>query len=176
MREFEGGATRDNNYHKPEFGGFLSPPVLRRFAAYMHKHRMQADRALRASDNWKKGMPRRDYLESLLRHTIDVWESITGDYTTPPPDTEEALCAVIFNAQGLLRELLLEREVPRVDKGNAQGVGYYSCNYQYMDRGSGLADEPVKLTGMATDKYAPKPETSHSTGWFSGLRNYREKR
>ena len=121
-------------------------------------------------------MPRRDYLESLLRHTIDVWEGITGDYTTPPPDTEEALCAVIFNAQGLLRELLLEREVPRVDEGNAQGVGYYSCNYQYMDRGSGLADEPVKLTGMATDKYAPKPETSHSTGWFSGLRNYREKR
>ena len=176
MRTFKGGATRDDNSDKPEFGGFLSPPVLRRFGAYLHKHRVGPNGEIRAGDNWKKGMPRREYLESLLRHTLDVWEHVTGDYITAPPDTEEALCAVMFNAQGLLRELLLAREVPRVDEGNAQGVGYNLRDLQNVARGSCVADEPVRLTGMATDKYAPESKTSHSTGWFGFLRSDRERR
>jgi len=115
IRQFSSGATRDTADGKPEFGGFLSPIVIRRFGEYMHKHRLQSDGALRASDNWKAGFPRRQTLESLLRHTIDVWEYVTGDSKEgeQPADVEDALCAVIFNSQSLLREILLKRDVAK---------------------------------------------------------------
>lgn len=112
MRTFETGATRDDDSTKADYRGFLSPLVLRRFGAYMTEHRVQADGTLRASDNWKKGIPRQEYLSSLLRHVLDYWCS-----TEHPPDPngekalEDLLCAIIFNAQGLLREHLLNRDI-----------------------------------------------------------------
>lgn len=118
MRKYTTGATRNDDKERPEFGGFLSPIVVRRFGEYMHKNRLQKDGTLRASDNWKKGMARRDYFESLFRHFIDVWEEITNDKdqeTTLNYEDDrilqEALCAILFNAQGLLREVLLGRDV-----------------------------------------------------------------
>jgi hypothetical protein len=39
MREFTTGATRNLDEDKHDYEGFLSPYVLRRFAAYMHEHR-----------------------------------------------------------------------------------------------------------------------------------------
>lgn len=120
VRKFEGGATRDIDDHKPEFGGYLSPIVLRRFGAYMLKHQNTAA-GRRGSDNWKAGMPRRVYLESLLRHTMDVWEGVTDDHIGVKPDIEEALCAVIFNAQGLLREILKNRNLGEKEDEQASG-------------------------------------------------------
>ena len=114
MREFTGGATRSPQDNKPEFAGFLSPIALRRFGKYMMVHQKQEDGKLRKSDNWKKGMPRRVYLESLLRHTFDVWEEVTADIHSTRPDRdklEEALCAIMFNSMGLLREVMLGRDV-----------------------------------------------------------------
>jgi len=121
MRTFGSGATRDTATDKPEFGGFLSPMVLRAFGEYMHKNRKQADGSLRASDNWKKGIPRRVYIESLLRHVVDVWGYITGDDSRDITYDEvlDALLAVIFNAQGLAREIIIGRDTgsPPVEIG-----------------------------------------------------------
>ena len=100
-RQFDSGATRDTEEGKLDYSGFLSPVVLERFAQYMHKHRVRGDGSVRDADDWKKGMPDDVYLKSLLRHVMDVWKAILEE-GTPNEDIEEALCAVIFNAQGIL--------------------------------------------------------------------------
>ena len=59
MRNFDTGATRDNDDEKMDYEGFLSPIVLKEFGRYMHKHRKQTDGKFRESDNWQKGMPKK---------------------------------------------------------------------------------------------------------------------
>lgn len=105
MREFESGATRDDDATKADYEGFLSPAVLERYGQYMLKHQKQADGQRRDSDNWQKGIPPNVYMKSLLRHVFDVWLYFRGR----PVDLEEALCAVMFNAMGILFETLEKR-------------------------------------------------------------------
>lgn len=107
MRTFDTGATRGFDDDKLDYEAFLSPLVIRRYAEYLHKHRIQADGKRRDSDNWQKGIPLSAYIKSLWRHLVDLWtfhrdpkQEIAG--TT----TEDALCAIIFNASGYLHELL----------------------------------------------------------------------
>lgn len=112
MRQFETGATRDSDSGKPDFRGFLSIPVIRLFGRYMHKHRQQADGQMRASDNWKKGIPQTAYIESGWRHWLDLvqeWEKGNG----LTPELEEAIGAMMFNVMGLAHELMNEE---RLDK------------------------------------------------------------
>ena len=109
IRTFKGGATRDTEQGKISYLGILSPRVLRRFGLYMSKHRAQRDGSLRNWDNWKAGMPRAVYLDSLLRHVQDLhyeWENKQEE-----PEVIELLCATLFNCQGLLHELLLGRSL-----------------------------------------------------------------
>lgn len=106
MREFDTGATRDTEEGKLDYEGFLSPLVLRRFAEYMHAHRVQADGNLRDSDNWQKGMPKEAYIKSGFRHFMDWWMEHRGH--DGREDIEEALCALLFNVQGYLHEHLKE--------------------------------------------------------------------
>jgi len=108
LRTFETGATRDIEEGKLDYEGFLSPLVLHCFAQYMHKHRIQADGSLRDSDNWQKGIPRDAYMKSLLRHLHALW--YIHRYGEPGETQEEALCAILFNAQGYLHEILIERQ------------------------------------------------------------------
>jgi hypothetical protein len=103
MREFATGATRDEDTEKLDYEGFLSPLVLRRYASYMHEHRLQADGKLRASDNWQKGIPREAYMKSLFRHFMDVWMIWREQYPLGRI-WEDTLCAMLFNLQGLLFE------------------------------------------------------------------------
>jgi hypothetical protein len=109
MRTFDTGATRDNDIDKPDFCGFLSPEVIIRFGDYMHEHRFQADGTKRAADNWRKGIPRSVYIESLFRHFIDLWQmhsmELDGD-EAGHKEIEDALCAILFNTQGYLYEFL----------------------------------------------------------------------
>lgn len=105
MREFETGATRNDDTDQLDYEGFLHPLALKRYAEYMHKHRFQGDGKLRSSDNWQKGMPKESYAKSLIRHTMDFWLAHRGQESHAREDIEDALCAIIFNAQGYLREL-----------------------------------------------------------------------
>ena len=107
MREFESGATRDDDVTKPDYEGFLSPIVLQRYAQYMNKHRKQADGKLRDSDNWQKGMDFDVYIKSGHRHFMDWWLIHRG--YDGRDDIEEALCALMFNVQGYLHELLKKK-------------------------------------------------------------------
>jgi len=109
VREFATGATRNNEEGKYDYEGFLSPLVIERFAEYMHKHRLQADGKLRDSDNWQKGMPRDAYMKSGYRHFMDWWKEHRG--LESREGIEEALCALLFNVQGYLHEVMLGRDV-----------------------------------------------------------------
>jgi hypothetical protein len=100
MRSFQTGATRHSDEGKLDFEGFLSPYALEAFARYMHHHRVQADGMLRSSDNWQKGIPKDAYMKSAWRHFFAVWKQ----YRATGEVSEEDLCALLFNVQGLLHE------------------------------------------------------------------------
>lgn len=104
MRDFDTGATRSSDAGKHDFEGYLSPLVIERFAEYMTQHRVQADGTTRASDNWQKGMPLDVYMKSGWRHFFDWWKAHRGHHIEY--GIEETLCALIFNAQGYLHEVL----------------------------------------------------------------------
>lgn len=104
MRQFETGATRDSDENKLDFEGFLSPLVIERYAEYMHSHRIQADGKLRDSDNWQLGITISAYMKSMWRHFFAVWK---GHRTSEIP--EEELCALLFNVNGLLLEVLKKK-------------------------------------------------------------------
>lgn len=122
IRKFETGATRDTEQGKFDYEGFLSPLALERYAAYMHKHRVQSDGSLRESDNWQKGIPLDAYMKSGWRHFMDWFKYHRG--TELPIDIEDVLCAVIFNAMGYLHEIIKKRRDPRTPEpiSNKAGV------------------------------------------------------
>lgn len=107
IRRFDSGATRDTSQQKLDPFGFISPVAMHRFSEYMHKHRLQSDGNLRDSDNWKKGMPKEEYVRSLIRHVMDFWLVASGEaprYDTKVTDPDEIACAIMFNIQGYLHE------------------------------------------------------------------------
>jgi len=111
MTGFASGATRSADDDKLDVEGFYHPAVMRRYAQYLHKHRKQADGKMRGSDNWQRGLPIPRYVKSLLRHMLDLWLHHRGQgHLAEYDDEEDCICAVLFNAQGLLLEKLVERE------------------------------------------------------------------
>ena len=109
VRVFDTGATRSNDAERIDPEGFLSPLALERYSEYLHKHRLQPDGSVRDSDNWQKGIPLDAYMKGLLRHVLHLWQRHRGWTVVDPKagvDIQEDLCAIIFNAQGYLHELL----------------------------------------------------------------------
>lgn len=118
VRKFDTGATRslDNGRDDPE--GYLSPIVIDRFNEYMTKHRLQPDGTMRASDNWQHGIPVSAYMKGMWRHFLHLWTRYRGLPVRDPgaaKDAEEDLCALMFNVQGMLFEIL-------VNKGNGKKI------------------------------------------------------
>ena len=108
MRRFDSGATRDSDDTKLDFEGFLSPLVIERFGEYMNRHRIQSDGQHRDSANWQAGIPKDAYMKSAWRHFLSWWKHHRG--WSDKEDLEESICAVIFNSQGYLHELLKEKK------------------------------------------------------------------
>ena len=112
IRKFETGATRDLDTNKLDFEGFISPLVTKRYAQYMHQHRIQPDGTLRSSDNWQKGIPPDAYAKSLVRHMEDFKLHHDGfPEEAVDPDLESVLSAILFNAQGYLFEILKKKKL-----------------------------------------------------------------
>ncbi len=108
MRRFETGATRNDDTNNLDYEGFLSPLVIQEFAKYMHRHRLQADGTLRASDNWQKGIPKEVYMKSGYRHFQDWWMEHRGHESRE--GMKDALTGLLFNVQGYLHEILKEEK------------------------------------------------------------------
>jgi hypothetical protein len=107
-RVFDTGASRDTDENKLDFEGFLSPLVLQRFAEFMHENRHMKDGSTRDSDNWQKGIPLNAYMKSGWRHFMDWWSDHRNHDSSE--NIEVALCALLFNVQGYLHEILKEGE------------------------------------------------------------------
>lgn len=110
VRKFETGATRDIDVDKYDYEAFLSPYTVERFAEYMHAHRKQADGTLRDGDNWQKGIPLDAYMKSAWRHFMDVWALHRDTSGVAKEDLETALCALKFNIDGYLHEVVKTRK------------------------------------------------------------------
>lgn len=106
VRKFKTGAFRDTDVQKLNYIGSLSPLVLRRFTQYMQEHNLKVGDLQRDEGNWKKGMPTQSYMKSKLRHIIDTWLTFEGYENY---DIEELLCAELFNVQGQLHNILVEK-------------------------------------------------------------------
>lgn len=107
MRKFATGAVRDDDESKIDPEGFLSPHVVRAFCEYMQEHQTQADGAKRSSDNWQRGIPLDAYMKSMWRHFLEVW-ALHRSPRDVSDAKREALCALMFNVQGYMHEVLKE--------------------------------------------------------------------
>ena len=116
IRQFNSGATRDSNDGKFDYEGFNHPLVDEAYGRYMHKHRKQADGKLRDSDNWQKLFGPKHCavcIKSLMRHLLDLRFLHRGYKRTDEKSglevtEEEALCAIIFNANAYLFKILTD--------------------------------------------------------------------
>ena len=108
MREFDSGALRDTNENKPNYAGFFSPLVLKRFGEYMLKHQQLPNGQRRNADNWK-GLFGDNHMqvchESKRRHDMDL-DLIMDGYENLSRDTlDEVLCAIMFNTMTMLYKI-----------------------------------------------------------------------
>lgn len=155
IRTFPTGATRDADNGKLDYEAFLSPPALKRYAEYMHKHRVQADGTLRDGDNWQKGIPIVQYMKSRYRHFMETWALHRGGRDFDPQQ-EDNLCAEIFNAFGMLHEILKAKKAAVAEQEGPFVIRHFSC---FSAPFSGLyrIDKPRRL--REGDMYLTLSET-----------------
>lgn len=112
VRQFDTGASRSADAGRYDPEGFLSPIAIERYCMYMAKHQKQPDGSMRSSDNWQKGLPIATYVKGMWRHFLHLWTRHRGHTVQDPmagTDTEEDLCALLFNVQGMLHETVKAR-------------------------------------------------------------------
>lgn len=110
IRTFDTGATRSPAEGKPEYAGYMTPEVVQAFGAYMLKHQTQSDGNKRDSRNWQKGIPLESYMQSIMRHFVEVWAKYEDyrrhGYTMATEETIDSLMALKFNVDGMAFEVL----------------------------------------------------------------------
>jgi hypothetical protein len=156
IRQFDSGATRDTSINKLEPFGFISPLALHRFSEYMNTHRLQSDGSLRSSDNWKKGIPIKVYVHSLIRHVMDFWLVMSGLKPRFDPHTTDAVeiaCAILFNVQGFLHEAL-QGKLDGAEVGEQSRIGMPQYGGPTVSKG--LSDDVdrafSRITNGASDE------------------------
>ncbi len=91
----------------------LSPLVLTAYCEYVRSHRLQGSKDARSDDNWQLGISPTSYMKSLWRHLLEAWRihreipAYKGENVAE--NMNDALCAIIFNAQGMLHERLKKK-------------------------------------------------------------------
>jgi hypothetical protein len=162
MRQFSSGATRDDETGKLDYEGFISPLVEKRFATYMHRHRVQADGQLRASDNWQKGIDQDAYMKSATRHFQDWRLHHDGFPREATESLEDALCALMFNTMGYLFEVL----VPQTVKVLPPHVGCCTTSHPGFERSAvewvRECCRPAKACPVKRPVQQPSPSDAHS--------------
>lgn len=159
MREFDTGATRDDNLTKSDYAGYLSPLVIQRFGEYMTKHRKQADGSLRASSNWKKGIPLQEYFSSGWRHFLDWWMEQEGYESRE--GLEDALCGLLFNVQGYLHvHLQAKLGSQQVKKDGPDNQGRHAPGQCWTAR-SPTTDTPDVDGEKTRHERGPEDKESH---------------
>ncbi len=111
-RKFNTGATRDNNTDKPNYAGFFSPLVIKRFGEYMMKHQVLPDGSKRNADNWKQLFGDNHAtvcFESNLRHVIDLWLIHDDMASLSRDEHQDVLCAMMFNTMAELYKILKDK-------------------------------------------------------------------
>jgi hypothetical protein len=112
VRQFDTGATRSADAGRYDPEGFLSPIAIERYCQYMAKNQIQPDGSTRSSDNWQKGLPIASYVKGMWRHFLHLWTRHRGyevQDAKAAADLEEDLCALLFNVQGMLHEVVKAR-------------------------------------------------------------------
>jgi hypothetical protein len=174
QREFDTGATRSSQAGRVDPEGFLSPLSIERYCQYLLKHQVQANGEIRESDNWQKGMPLASYVKGMWRHFLHFWTRHRGwepmdDKSAA--DIQEDLCAIIFNAQGYLHELLKEERAEfddLIDRERLEGE-YPMLSYTFSgepeewptfepDPATAYVGDPIDLDAT-TETPPPPPET-----------------
>jgi len=111
FRSYDSGALRDTGIGKLEFSRCEHPAVTKRFAEFMLSKSIMPDGSYRRGDNWQKGIPTDDLIESLERHNSDIQLHLKKWGEMATEDLQNACCAAIFNIQAiLLKELEIDRE------------------------------------------------------------------
>lgn len=91
------GMVRENKDDKLNYLSYFTPEVLLRYAQHMKKGELKHGRG-----NFKKGgYPKSEYLESAMRHLLNVWAQDEG--YVPYADEDDA-AAVMFNMVGYMME------------------------------------------------------------------------
>jgi len=119
MERFNSGATRSNTDERNDPEGFMSALAIERYCEYMTKHRKQADGTIRDSDNWQKGMPFGRALKRMWRHLMHLWIRHRGFNPSDQyaaVDMEEDLCAIMFNTNVMLHQLVKKRHEDQIEK------------------------------------------------------------
>ena len=102
--EYAEGVTRDKQDHKLNYASYFYPDFLIAYGKHMKKGEIRHGAA-----NFKGGMPPKEVLESLLRHTITLWmeleygpvskeylDHLASEKIDPKEEHEMGL---VFNAQ-----------------------------------------------------------------------------
>lgn len=107
IRHFDTGAVRDVDNDKERYVERFSFTAWRRFAQYMKKQEVKYP-----PDNWRKGIPEKEYEQSLMRH-LQKYFMNKYENGSLEPDIDH-LAAAYFNLQGLMHE---QTKTPPADEG-----------------------------------------------------------
>ena len=97
IRQFKTGAVRDQDDTKERYVECFSFTAWRRFAQYMKTQEKKYP-----PDNWRKGIPEKEYEQSLMRH---LQKYFMNKYEGGQLELDvDHLAAAYFNLQGIMFE------------------------------------------------------------------------